>query len=94
MNDELSNPNQNQPSLDERFARRPLLRQRLLAIADMMDQAVLEGCTAHEAETRAIQQIRLLGNDLLTDWAEKAEEDARLKARETNPGLILGKKNS
>ena len=95
MNAELPNSNQNEQSLDERFANRPRLRQRLLSIADMIDQAVAEGCTAHEAEARAIEQIRKLGNELLTDWAEKSQEDAGRKAREENRNLIdYGKKNS
>src|SRR5947209_5689936 len=97
MSNELLEPNQNRPeqSLDQRFANRPRLRQRLLSIADMIDQAVAQGCTAHEAEARAIEQIRKLGNELLTDWAEKSEPDARLKAQEKNSKLIdYGKKNS
>jgi len=39
-------------------------------IADMVDQAVAEGCTAHEAEARAIEQIRKLGQEVLKVWAE------------------------
>lgn len=52
MNNELPEPNHEVPeqSLDLRFARRPHLRRRLLRIADLIDQAVAEGCTAHEAE--------------------------------------------
>src|SRR5438067_9446742 len=69
--------NRHQPSLDERFANRPRLRERLFTIADMIDQAVAEGCTAHQAEARAMEQVRQLGNDVLTDWAEKSEQAAR-----------------
>jgi len=95
MKSELPNSNQNQESLDERYAHRPRLRQRLLSIADMLDQAVVEGCTAHEAEARAMEQIRQLGNETMTDWAEKSEQAARRKAQEQNPELIqYGKKNS
>lgn len=95
VNTELPHPNQNEHSLDQRFAHRPRLRQRLLSIADMIDQAVAEGCTAHEAEARAVEQIRKLGNELLTDWAEKSEPEARLKAQQKDPKLIdYGKKNS
>jgi len=97
MSNELLEPNQNRPlqSLDQRFANRPHLRRRLLSIADMIDQAVTEGCTAHEAEARAIEQIRKLGNEVLSDWAEKSEEDARVKARQKNPKLRpYRKKNS
>ena len=88
-----SNQNSNQSSLDERFATRPHLRRRLFMIADMIDQAVGEGCTAHEAEARAIEQIRKLGQEVLTDWAEKSEPEARKHAQAENPRLInYGKK--
>mgnify|MGYP001585040574 FL=1 len=88
-----SNPGKNEPSLDERFASRPHLCRRLLMIADMIDQAVAEGCTAHEAEARTIEQIRKLGNEVLTDWAQKAEPDARRQAQAENAQLInYGKK--
>ncbi len=94
MKDELPNSNQSKnESLDERFATRPQLRRRLLMIADMIDQAVAEGCTAHEAETRAIEHIRKLGQEVLTDWGEKSERSARDQARANNPKLIhYGKK--
>ena len=99
MNSDLPNSNQrdsqNEPSLDQRFATRPRLRRRLLMIADMVDQAVAEGCTAHEAEARAIEQIRQLGQEVLKDWAEKAEPQFRQQAQAGNPKLInYGKKNS
>lgn len=95
MKDELLKTNENQPSLDQCFATLPKVRERLFSLAAMIKQAVAEGCTAHEAEARAIEQIRKLGNDLLTDWAKISEQDARLKAQEANPQLILyGKKNS
>jgi hypothetical protein len=65
----------------------------LLMIADMIDQAVAEGCTAHEAEARAIEQMRQLGQEVLTDWARKSEPVARAQARADNPKLIhYGKK--
>lgn len=90
-----SNNNQNEPSLDQRFANRPHLRRRLLLMADMIDQAVAEGSTAHEAEARAIEQIRKLGQEVLTDWAEKAELQFQTQAQAENPKLIdYGKKNS
>lgn len=95
MNNDLpdSNESHHEPSLDKRFATRPHLRRRLLKIADMIDQAVAEGCTAHEAEARAIEQIRKLGQETLTDWAEKAEREARRQAQAENPKLIhYGKK--
>lgn len=90
MNTELLNSKKpTEQSLDERFATRPRLRQRLLGVADLIDQAVAQGCTAHEVETRAVEQIRQLGNEVLTDWAEKSEPAAQRQAQEENPKLIL-----
>ena len=69
------------------------MRRRLLLLADLIDQAVAEGCTAHEAEARAVEQIRQLGQEVLKDWAEKAEPQFRLQAQAEDPRLIHGKKN-
>ena len=88
MKSELPPSNENNArSLDERFASRPDLRQRLLSIADMIDQAVAEGCTVHEAEARAMEQIRKLGNEVLRDWAQKSEQSAREQAQQKDPRL-------
>jgi hypothetical protein len=88
MNSELpsKSPNQHQ-SLDERFADKPHVRQRLLEIADMIDELVAQGCTAHEAEARAIEEIRKLGSGILTEWAHKSELAAVAKARAQDPKL-------
>jgi hypothetical protein len=74
-------------TLDECFADKPHVRQRLLEIADMIDELVAQGCTAHEAEARAIEEIRKLGNGILTEWAEKSESAAVAKARTHDPRL-------
>jgi hypothetical protein len=96
MNDELLSKLPNTPrSLDECFADKPHMRRRLFEISDMVDELVAQGCTAHEAEARAIEQIRKLGNGVLTDWAEKSEQAAQAKARAANPKLQpYRKKNS
>ena len=88
MNDELpSESNKNPRSLDELYADKPHTRQRLVEIAEMIDRLIAQGCTADEAETRAIEQIRKLGHGLLTDWAEKAEQSSVEKARSQDPAL-------
>ncbi len=81
---ELPNPKR---SLDQSFADKPHLRQRLLEISDLIDTLVAQGGTAHEAETKAIEQIRKLGNGILTEWAEKSASAAVAKARANDPKL-------
>jgi len=88
MNNELPSLSpKKQRSLDEAFAQKPHLRRRLLEISDMVDAAVAEGVSAHEAEARAIEKIRQLGNAVLTEWAEKTEQQARDHARKEDPLL-------
>jgi hypothetical protein len=82
-------------SLDECYADKPHMRQRLLEISDLIDTLVAQGCTAHEAEAKAIEQIRKLGNSVLTEWAEKSEATAVTKAQTNDPKLRpYRKKNS
>lgn len=88
MNSELPSE-QSKPfrSLDECFADKPHVRKRLLEIADMIDELVAQGCTAHEAEARAIEEIRKLGQGILTEWAEKSESATVAKAHAQDPKL-------
>ena len=88
MNNELPSELPNRPrSLDACFADKPHMKRRLFEISDMVDELVAQGCSAHEAEARALEQIRKLGNGVLTDWAEKSEQAAQAKARADNPKL-------
>ncbi len=81
MNSELpSELPKREQSLDQRYADKPHMRERLLEIADMIEELVAQGCTAHEAEARAIEEIRKLGNGILIEWAEKSEAAAVTKA--------------
>jgi hypothetical protein len=95
MNSELPSESPNPTrSLDACFADKPHLRQRLLEISDMIDGLVAQGCNAHEAEAKAIEQIRKLGNGILTEWAEKAEAAAVAKARAADPKLRTYRKKN
>lgn len=88
MNCELPSENPKPTrSLDQCFADKPHLRQRLLEISDLIEALVAQGCTAHEAEARAIEPVRKLGNGILTEWAEKSESAAVAQARAEDPQL-------
>jgi hypothetical protein len=76
MKDELPYSKLKRRSLDERFKSHPHSYARLQAIADMMEQSIAEGCSADEAEERAIEQIQKLGQELLRDWAHGAQEQS------------------
>ena len=88
MNDEIPRSTKSPCPLDERFASRPQVYARLQKIADMMDQAIAEGCTADEAEARAMAQIQKLGGELLGDWAREQQQRSLAESRAENPLAI------
>jgi len=88
MNEELPNNKKSRVPLDARFASRPQVYARLQKIADMMDQALTEGCTADEAEARAIEQIQKLGGELLGDWASETQPRSVAESQRENPLAI------
>jgi hypothetical protein len=88
MNDELPKTKKSRPPLEVRFAARPEVYERLQQIADMMDQALAEGCTADEAEVRAMEQIQKLGGELLGDWAGEKQQRSVAESQRENPSAI------
>jgi hypothetical protein len=88
MNDELPKSQKDKQSLDVRFASRPHTYKRLQQIADMMDEAMAQGCTADQAEALAIEQIDKLGGELLADWAEQKQQRALEQSQKENPSAI------
>ena len=75
-------------SLEQRLARRPQVLARLHRLADLMDHAIVQGATADEAEARAIEQIRLLGRELLEDWAQEKQTHSLAQAQVEYPQAI------
>jgi L-serine deaminase len=88
MNDEHKQVSDTKVSLEQRMTKRPQVLARFHSIADMMDQAVAAGCTADEAEERAIEQVRQLGRELMGDWAQEQQDDSLARARSQHPQAI------
>ena len=88
MSDELHKQKATAKTLEERFANRPHTYRRLQQIADEMDQAIVKGATADEAEAMAIEQLRNLGGEMLTDWAEAKQDQALEQAQAAEPKSI------
>jgi len=88
MNDELPSPtNGTSPrgSLEQRLARRPDLLARLHQIVDRLDQSVTDGSDADQAETRVIEQVRQLGHQRLTPWADEAHDHTQAQVPAQHP---------
>ena len=88
MSNELPKQKPASKTLDERFANRPHTYRRLQEIADQMDQAIVHGATADEAEAMAIEQIQRLGGEMLEDWAEAKQQQALKHAQAIHPQSI------
>jgi hypothetical protein len=86
MNDE--HPSVRVPSLDERFAHDPILRERLHQIADTRDELISRGCSLDEVEERVVQAIRLLGQELLGAVAQTKADTLASRARAEHPEAI------
>lgn len=81
--------------LDERLAKRPAMLERLHQIVDTLEQSVVEGCDAHMAEERVIEEMRKLGHETLSQWAHEANEQIQAQVPTTHPEANKnGKKNS
>jgi hypothetical protein len=86
MND--GHPSVRQQSLDDRFANDPVLRERLHQIADLRDGLIASGCSLDEVEERVVQQIRLLGQELLGTVAQTKADQIQRQARSEHPAAI------
>lgn len=86
MNDE--HPSVRVQSLDERFAHDPMLRERLHQIADTRDELIASGCSLDEVEERVVQEIRVLGRELLGTVAQTKANELERWARAEHPAAI------
>lgn len=98
MNDEPRLSHAADPSprhLEARLAARPQLRARLHQILDTLDQSVADGCDAHTAEDRVIEELRLLGQEVLGQWAEESHTQLQKQVPAQHSGAIRhGKKTA
>jgi hypothetical protein len=77
MKHERSRPKNRTQSLDQRLANDPYLTERIHQIADMRDELLAQGCSLDEVEAKVIEEMRLLGKELLGGIAQfKAHQAA------------------
>lgn len=82
-------------ALYERLNRHPVLMLRMEALLDLVEDVGEDIVKAAEAEQRAIEELRQMGNEVLHDWAahqvEKTKAPATLEEEEKY--VASGKKN-
>lgn len=79
-------------SLDERFAEDPVMRKRLHEIADMRDRMMAEGVSLDEVEAKTVEQIRLLGQELLQAIAQAKADQSAVQLLKQTPSAIKDRK--
>jgi hypothetical protein len=89
------------PTLDEkdivllqRIKRHPLLRARVESLLGVVEDAEGDLEKADAAERRVIEELRQMGNEVLTEWAQGGIEKCAAQAQEREEARSGGKKNS
>jgi hypothetical protein len=89
------------PTLDEkdivllqRIKRHPLLRARVESLLGVVEDTGGDLEKADEAERRVIDELRQMGNEVLTEWAQGGIDKCTAQAQEREEARSGGKKNS
>jgi hypothetical protein len=78
----------------QRINRHPLLRARVESLLGVVEDAGGDLEKADAAERRVIEELRQMGNEVLTEWAQGGIETCTAQARERDDLRSGGKKNS
>jgi|ERR1044071_926738 hypothetical protein len=81
-------------TLDERFASDPQLSERIHQIADMRDELIGQGCSMDEVESQVVEQIRLLGKELLCGIGQQKSDQSTQQALQKDVSLSRDSKKS
>lgn len=68
--------NEQDIALMERLNQHPKLRTRMKELLDVVENAAGDCTKADDAEQFVIDELRKMGNDALSSWAERAAEEA------------------
>jgi hypothetical protein len=87
MKHERSRPKNRTQSLDERLAGDPYLTERMHQLADMREELLAQGCSLDEVEAKVIEQMRLLGKELLGGITQRKADQAAAQALQKDSTL-------
>lgn len=80
--------------LVERLAKYPELRERMEQILEIVENSQGDANTADEAEERAVEEVRKLGQEILGAWAVGREQKLEQEYDRRNDYRRKGKKKS
>jgi hypothetical protein len=78
----------------ERLKRHPQMRTRVESLLAVVEDAEGDGERADAAERRVIEELRQMGNEALTAWAERGVEKQAVLAQAEPDWRPGGEKNS
>ena len=81
-------------SLVERLEAQPELKERIDAILAIAENEDHRFGTADEAEQRAIEELRRLGNEVLHGWGRRRSEESSRQIDQEGKAVKHGKKKS
>lgn len=80
--------------LVQRLSRHPQLRTRIECLLEVVENAAGEVVTADAAERRVIEELRRMGREALTAWAERGLERSAAEVASEPAVRRGGEKNS
>ena len=87
------NQTQREKRLLQRLRAHPELMARFESILELSD---VEGCplrSADDIEAQLVAEVRLMGSEVMHDWAARAEARAAEELAKANPKARIRKKN-
>ncbi len=83
----------NSKKLSERLVGHPQLEKRVSGLLDVIEAESSSLDRADEAEEAVIKHLKVMGNELLTDWGLHKEDQKFKAARELHPKAKSQKKH-
>ena len=94
----MKNPSTSAPNelktLEERLAAHPDLKIKIESLLTLVEQSAHEVKRADEVEQQVIEEIRMLGQTALQDWATQANQTAREQFIQTHPQAHRSRKKT
>ena len=73
--------------LVKRLERHPAMMERMVRVLDVLENTAGDVCRADDAERRAIDELRAMGQELLQGWGDSQAQRAAL-ALEASQGVV------
>lgn len=87
MGDDIETKARQEESLGTRLNRHPVVKARVARLLDLIENAGGDLKRADEAERRAIEELRMMGQELMHGWGQRLADD-EARQLETGNGVV------